>query len=260
MEERKISPLFRLVKRGLMWVYPKLELHGTDHITTEPCIIVGNHTQIHGPIAGELFLDDNCYTWCAAEMTKLKEVPAYAFEDFWSQKPRWTRFFYKPLSYLIAPLSVLVFNNARTIPVYHDMRVISTFKKTVRILMDGGNVVIFPEFNEKYNNIVYNFQENFVDTAKLYFKKTGKEVLFVPMYVAPNLKGVYFGEGVRFSSETAIEEERTRICNCLKEKITEIARNLPEHTVVPYRNIPKKDYPKNTDYEVTENEKTGCEL
>ena len=94
----------------------------------------------------------------------------------------------------------------------------------------------------------------------LYFKKTGKEVLFVPMYVAPNLKGVYFGEGVRFSSETPVDEERTRICNCLKDKITEIAVNLPEHTVVPYRNIPKRDYPKNTDVEVAKGENTGCEL
>ena len=28
---------------------------------------------------------------------------------------------------------------------------------------------------------------------------------------------------------------------------TGLARALPPHTVVPYRNIPKKDYPKNTD-------------
>ena len=28
-------------------------------------------------------------------------------------------------------------------------------------------------------------------------------------------------------------------------EITDIACNLPEHTVVPYRNIPKKYYPSN---------------
>lgn len=258
MGKRKVSPLFKAVIRVLRWVYPKVKIYGEENITAEPCIIVGNHTQIHGPVCCELYLDDNCFTWCAAEMTKFKEVPAYSFKDFWSQKPKWTRIIYKPLSYLIAPFSVFLFNNARTIPVYHDMRIIGTFKKTVKVLANGGNVVIFPEFDEKFNNIVYNFKENFVDTAKLYFKKTGKEVLFVPMYVAPNLKGVYFGKGVRFSAEAGIDEERTRICHVLKESITEIARNLPEHTVVPYRNIPKRDYPKNTDVEVAKDEKTGC--
>ena len=29
------------------------------------------------------------------------------------------------------------------------------------------------------------------------------------------------------------------------DEITAIAESLPEHTVVPYRNIPKKDYPTN---------------
>lgn len=29
------------------------------------------------------------------------------------------------------------------------------------------------------------------------------------------------------------------------DEITAVAEALPEHTVVPYRNIPKKDYPSN---------------
>ena len=36
------------------------------------------------------------------------------------------------------------------------------------------------------------------------------------------------------------------------DSITDIACHLPEHTVVPYRNIPKKFYPKNTQEEIYE--------
>ena len=42
-------------------------------------------------------------------------------------------------------------------------------------------------------------------------------------------------------------EERKRICTELAEAITGLAKALPEHRVVPYLNIPKNQYPKNTD-------------
>ena len=47
-----------------------------------------------------------------------------------------------------------------------------------------------------------------------------------------------------------MEQERSRICNYLMDEITSIACSLPRHTVVPYPNIPKKDYPCNIPEEV----------
>ena len=175
----------------------------------------------------------------------LKDVPKYAFRDFWSQKPKWTHPGYKLLSYMIAPLSVCIFNNARTIGVYHDARIHSTFKNTLKILQNGKSAVIFPEHDVKHNHIVYDFQDKFVNIARLYYKKTGKELSFVPMYIAPKLKRIYLGKPVRFCAAAPIDTERSRICTYLMKEITAIAEALPEHTVVPYRNIPKKDYPSN---------------
>ena len=57
-----------------------------------------------------------------------------------------------------------------------------------------------------------------------------------------------WGVPVTFDPNAPIAQERERICTYLKEEITRIARALPEHTVIPYRNIPKRDYRKNTDY------------
>ena len=245
MEEKKPSPLYRILK-GLVWLfYPKLEVVGTENLPNEAAIIVGNHTQMNGPIAAELYCPGKHYTWCAGQMMHLKDVPEYAFRDFWSQKPRYTHGFYKLLSYIIAPLSVLVFNSANTIGVYHDSRIISTFRDTVKRLQEGNHVVIFPEYDVKYNHILYAFQDRFIDVAKLYYRKTGKEVAFVPLYIAPKLKKMYLGKPIRFCAANPIDEERNRIRDYLMNEITEIACSLPEHTVVPYRNIPKKYYPSN---------------
>ena len=96
-------------------------------------------------------------------------------------------------------------------------------------------------------NILYKFQENFIDIAKMYYKKTGTELEFVPMYIAPELKKMYVGKPIKYNSDNNIAYERSRIAESLSEAITEIARALPEHTVVPYRNIPKKYYLTNKD-------------
>ena len=47
--------------------------------------------------------------------------------------------------------------------------------------------------------------------------------------------------------ETQDDEERERICHALMEAISDLASALPQHTVVPYPNIPKGQYPLNTD-------------
>ena len=250
--EKRISPIYKAIK-WLVWLfYPKMKVVGTENLPNEATIIVGNHTQMNGPIACELYLPGNRYTWCAGQMMNTKEVPAYAYKDFWSQKPKFSRPFYKLLSYIIAPLASFLFNKANTIAVYRDNRIMSTFRTTVNKLADGAQVVIFPEHDKEFNNIIYDFQDKFIDIARLYHKRTGKDLTFVPLYIAPKLKKMYLGKPIRFSSETPIEEERRRICDYLMNEITNIARSLPKHTVIPYRNIPKKYYPTNISEEVAQ--------
>ena len=178
-------------------------------------------------------------------MMHYKEVPEYAFTDFWSFKPAWCRWFYKIVSYLIAPLCVLVFTNSHVIPVYRDARILSTFRETLNHLAKGERVIIFPEQNVRHNNIIYDFQDKFVDAARMYYGKTHKEIAFVPAYYAPKLHKVYLGTPVYFQAGAPIEEERRRICDYVMNEITRMAAEAPLHTVIPYRNIRKRDYPKN---------------
>ncbi len=247
--EQKQTKPFRFYRYLLRLVYIKFKVKGKENLPQEPAIIVGNHSQMHGPIACELYFEDNFYTWCAGQMMHLKEVPAYAYSDFWSQKPKKVRWLFKIASYIIAPLAAYVLSHARTVAVYRDARFLGTCRETMKKLSEGNSIIIFPEHDQKCNNIIYDFQDRFIDIAKLYYKKTGTELTFVPMYIAPNLKEVHLGKATSFDSSAPIDSERQRICDYLMNEITDIARNLPPHTVVPYRNIPKKYYPKSTDKE-----------
>jgi len=242
---KKVSPAFKVLRKIVKAVYPKVEVVGVENLPDGPSIIVGNHAQVQGPLMCELYLTGDKYIWCAGDMMHIKDVPAYAFRDFWSQKPKQMHPFYKLISHIIAPIAVFIFGNANTVGVYHDARVLTTFRDSVKHLQEGSDIVIFPEHDVKYNNIVYEFQERFIDTARFYHKRTGEELSFVPMYVSPVLKKIYIGKPIRFCSDNSMDIERKRICDYLMNEITVTARSLPLHTVVPYRNIGRKNYPKN---------------
>lgn len=257
LNDKKTSWLYRVL-RWFVWLFsPKYRSVGAENLPDEPCVIVGNHCHMYGPIAAEFYTPGRHYTWCAGEMMNREEVAAYAFRDFWSGKPKAFHWLYQLLSRLIVPLALLVFRNAHTIAVYHDTRLITTFRESMGRLAEGNSIVIFPECYTEHNNIVHEFQEKFVDLARFYYKKSGKELCFVPMYLAPKLKTITYGEPIRFRADAPIAEERRRICNELMDAITATAVSLPEHTVVPYPNVSARHYPKNIPLEVYDHEKTA---
>ena len=243
MREKKTTWRYRLLRFFIDLFFPAFRIVGLENLPKDPCIIVGNHSQIYGPIFSELRLDVPHETWCAGELMNRKEAAAYAFRDFWSFKPRWTHPFFRLLSVLVTPIALCLFNNAHTVPVYHDVRLRNTYRLSVEDMEAGESLVIFPEKNEKQEGFLYAFQDKFVDTARFYHKKTGCSPAFVPLYIAPALRTAFIGRPQRFDADAPIAEERERLCRELAASITAMAEAQPRHRVVPYRNIPKKEYP-----------------
>ena len=69
--------------------------------------------------------------------------------------------------------------------------------------------------------------------------------IIAPLYVTPRLKRLVFGKPIRYCAAYSKDQDRERICDYLMKEITALAYSLPAHTVVPYKNIPKKMYPSN---------------
>ena len=233
---------YRFYKKIVCLFYKKRTFLQTENIPNEPSIIVGNHAQMHGPLTSELYFPYPKKIWCVGKMMNIKEVPAYAYEDFWSYKPKYIRWFYKLSSYLIAPVCSYIFNRADTIGVYRDARGFSTFRNTVNALKEGNHIIITPETKGAHNDFVNQFEDKFVDVAALYYKKEKKILSFVPMYNAGSIKTVIFGKPISYDPAMPMEEQRVRICAYLQDQISVIAKELPAHKIIPYENISKKHY------------------
>ena len=211
--DKPTSLAYRFIRFGVWLFSPKWKLSGAEKLPEGPCVIVGNHSQMYGPIAGELYTPGRHWVWCAGEMMHKEEVAAYAYRDFWSGKPKAVRWFYRLLSHLIVPLSVCVFNNAHTVAVYHDARALATFRDSAQKLRDGDRLVVFPECYDEHNHIVHAFQDRFIDLGRMYYKQTKRALPFVPLYVAPALGVLTFGEPILYDPAAVGETERSRISN-----------------------------------------------
>ena len=238
--KKKKGIVYRFLANIVKLFYKKREFIGIENLPNEPTVIVGNHAQIHGPLACELYFPTKKRIWCIGNMMHLKEVPSYAYEDFWSMKPKWIRWFFKIVSYLIAPFSVFVFKNADVIGVYKDARLIHTYRESMDYINEGNNIIIFPENRNEYNEIINEFQDKYIDLAKLYYSKYKICLSFTPMYNAARIKKIVIGKPIYYDPSIIIEEQRKIINDYLKEQITILAKQLPKHRVVPYINVSKR--------------------
>ena len=73
LNDKKTTWVYRVI-RWLVWLFsPKYQLEGTENLPDEPCVIVGNHSHMYGPIEGELYTPGKHYVWCAGEMMNREE-------------------------------------------------------------------------------------------------------------------------------------------------------------------------------------------
>lgn len=108
-----------------------MELVGLENLPEDAFVLVGNHSQAHGAIVAEERLPFDHYTWCAWQMMDKKEVSRYAYTDFWQDKPKAVRWIFWLASKIIKYPAVYIMTHARTIPVYHDSRCLTTFRRSI---------------------------------------------------------------------------------------------------------------------------------
>lgn len=241
--KKKKGLFFKLVYLIAKLRVGKYKFVGLDNIPDEPSLIISNHAQTYGPVVSQTRYPFKVHAWCTGEMLNKKEIPEYAMKDFWASRSKFKRGVCRIFIKIIAPFVAHEFNGLNAIGVYKDARIMVTFKHTVELLKQGEHIIIFPEKHSPYNNVINDFQDKFIDVARLYYKTTGKEVNFVPTYIAPRLKTVVFGRPIAFNAKIDVNVLREEIGKYLKEEITNLALELPLHRVVPYENLPKKKYP-----------------
>ena len=143
-----LAPLIRLFT-------PKMETVWDVPYDGEPCIFVGNHDRANGPIsvAVKFPLKDRCHIWIYANAMERKLVPAYVRQDYWwNPESRLAPLYDRTIPYLTALALPPILKSVPNVPVYHDMRAMTTLRESLRLLEAGKSLIIFPGIPDGYKS------------------------------------------------------------------------------------------------------------
>ena len=210
--------LIRLVR----FVLPDMETVWEEPFDSEAAVFCPNHAASFGPIAMCAFfsLRDQCHPWLNAGIMERKEIPAYVRQDYWWEPGC----FFEPLlnmtlPYLMALLLPPILGSVPGVPVYHDNRVIRTFRKSLEYVAQGHHLVIFSEQPAGHGSSEMELNRGFLQVAPLICKRTGKALKFYPVHVDRAARRITVSKPVPYDPALPLKEQEDGIIQALSKSI-----------------------------------------
>ncbi|MCL1854172.1 MAG: hypothetical protein FWF86_00435 [Clostridia bacterium] len=151
-----------------------------------PAVFCPNHAGAFGPIAicARFPLRGKLHPWMNDGMMHAGTVPAYVRQDYW-WKPGcfWEPLLTRTLPYIAAAIVPPILRSVPGVPVYHDVRVVKTFRKSLAYLQAGEHLVIFAEQPDGFQSHSLRLNDGFLRIAPLIHRKLGIALKFYPVHV-----------------------------------------------------------------------------
>ena len=127
--------LYRCLRAVVRAVTPRMTTTWEEPFSGNPSVFVCNHVGAFGPIdmVVKFPLRDEVRVWCNEGIMNRKTCPAYVRQDYW-WKPgcRLEPLYNATLPYIAAAVLPPILQSAPTIPVYHDARVMTTMRQSMK--------------------------------------------------------------------------------------------------------------------------------
>ncbi len=200
-------------------------------------IFVCNHGELYGPVVTNLYIPFSFRPWTISDMMdNLENVTEYCYK-FTFKRQKWLPEKLKmPLSRMLAPLFIWTMHSIESIPVYrHKPReLMTTFRLSVEAMQAEDNLLIFPEDPDApslgkpgyLRRGIGEFFSGFAMLAPLYYSKTGKKAIFVPVYASQDKRVITFGKCIEYDPENQPTEEKMRIVNGLRSAMLAMGQEI----------------------------------
>lgn len=202
--------------------------------TGEPSVFICNHAGALGPIdvCAKFPLADSIHPWMNAQVLSAREVPAYVRQDYW-WKPgsKLAPLCNATLPYIAAAILPPILRTAPTVPVYHDIRVMKTFRESLKLLSAGEHLVIFPEQPSGFQAHASELNRGFLQIAPAYTRATGKALPFWPVCIDYKQRVFHVAAPIYYDVARKLDQQIDELLAGLKQGI-----QLP---VLPTGHAPK---------------------
>ena len=209
---------FLVLRRILRAVTPQMKTVWEVPYDGEPCVFCPNHAGVLGPIDMVVHFElcDTARPWFNAAVTNPKEVPAYVRQDYWWKPGCALEPLYNAtLPYLAAAILPPILRSAPGVPVYHDQRVMTTMRQSLRLLKEGKCLIIYPEQPSGYQSHHDWINTGFLQIAVMYYRATGKALRFYPVHIDYHHHVFQVAKPIAFDTARTLEEQQEEIVHVL---------------------------------------------
>jgi hypothetical protein len=229
--KKKDHPILNIIKKFGRLVFPTHTVISIENIgINPPAVYICNHSGAYGPVVMKLFFPNKFRPWVIYNVTEKSLCKEHIASEFLKKEVQIKEPFNKWIASIIAPLCIRIMKSVEAIPVYKGKtKIFKTFSMSLDSLMQGYNIVISPENEDiKFSKYISSFYNGFVHLARQYYRETGENLYFYPVYANMKTKTITIGKPVAYSAETDFNSEKEHIANYLRDSIHEIASSQEE--------------------------------
>ena len=199
-------------------------------------VFVCNHGEIYGPIVTNLYVPFSFRPWVISEMMDVNAIATRTAEGtftLWKWMPAKWRL---PIARAVAPFMAWIMRSVDAIPVYYQepAKLRQTFRDSIAAMEAGDNILLFPENSDDTPDHHYrlsgvsHFFTGFTMLGPMYYRKTGKRAIFVPIYADKKKRVLTFGTPTEYDPDNDPNAERDRLCGHLRGEMLKTAGDTEE--------------------------------
>ncbi len=213
-----MGKLFKVLQWGFRKGLPQMTAVWETPFIPEPCVFVCNHVGAMGPIhmVSTFPFSDEVGAWCNEGIMNRKTCPAYVRQDYWWEPGcKLEPLYNATLPYIAAAILPPVLKSAPTIPVYHDARVMTTMRQSMRTLKEGKYLVIFPEQPSGYGEHHDWINTGWLNVCTMFHRATGKALRLYPVHIDTEKHEFRIAAPIQYDPARSIEDQQDEMVRVL---------------------------------------------
>lgn len=217
--------LFFKICQAIVRVFKPKYTAEINHKTDEPVVYISHHQNLFGPFTTLLWFPITLRCWILNVFLDKEDCYKQYADYTFSKRFGWHQFIANIAAWMVSRFVPPLLNSGKGIPVFRgSKKILKTFQISVTALEQGENVVIFPDVEYSDSSAeVKDLYDGFLYLEKYYYKKTGKHVNFVPLFVSRNMKKIVTAEPISFRDEEDFSSERKIVMEKIQDKLNELA-------------------------------------
>jgi len=206
-------------------VYPHRRIVHRENLR-EGVVYIGRHMDMFGPIQVMANIPVGAHLWVYHVFTQRADCYAHFKNVTFALRKNWPAWRRTLMAALCAPLVVRLMRAMDAIPVYRSHRdVLHTFELSMEKLLKGESLMIFPDIAyDDTSGEPGAFYTGYLHLGRTFQKKTGKPLLFVPLYAGRSNGTLEIGESLQLETGASFPEEKERVTQSLQRFFREAAQ------------------------------------